>query len=118
LHRPKILRQQAERLLSDPRSRQFINAFLDYWLDLRLIAGTSPDEQLYPDYQLADLLVESMIEETQLFFSELVKRNLAVTNLVALIFDAERAARDHYGIPCGGVGLHAVPCWSGVRGAS
>jgi len=67
LHRPKILRQQAERLLSDPRSRQFINAFLDYWLDLRLIAGTSPDEQLYPDYQLDDLLVESMIEETQLF---------------------------------------------------
>ena len=60
-----MLDRQTERLLNDPRSRQFVDAFLDYWLDLRLIAGTAPDAELYPDYQLDDLLVESVIGETQ-----------------------------------------------------
>ena len=99
LHRPAVLSKQTDRLLDDPRSRRFVNAFLDYWLDLRLIAGTAPDEQLYPEYQLDDLLLESMTGETQLFFAELVKRNLSVTNIVASDFSVlnERLAT-HYGI--------------------
>ncbi len=111
LHRPEILKSETNRLLEDPRSRRFVNAFLDYWLDLRLISGTAPDEQLYPDYQLDDLLVESMIGETQLFFAELLKRNLGVTNLVTSDFAVlnERLAM-HYGIPgVEGVGLRPVP---------
>jgi hypothetical protein len=100
LHRPKVLRAQTDRLLNDPKSRRFVNAFLNYWLDLRLIEGTAPDVELYPDYQLDDLLVESMIGETQEFFSELIQRNLGVTNLVASDFGMlnERLAT-HYGIP-------------------
>ncbi len=100
LHQPDILRKQTERLLNDPKSRRFVDAFLDYWLDLRLIAGTAPDEQLYPDYQLDDLLVESMIAETQLFFADMLKRNLAITHLVASDFAMlnDRLAT-HYGIP-------------------
>lgn len=99
LHRPKVLREQTERMLKDPRSQRFIDAFLDYWLDLRFIEGVAPDVELYPEYQLDDLLVESMIGETQLFFGELVKRNLGVTNLVDSDFAVlnERMAR-HYGI--------------------
>jgi hypothetical protein len=102
LRKPKILRAQTERLLNDPRSRQFVNAFLDYWLDLRAVSGVAPDEMLYPDYQLDDYLAESMVEETQLFFSELLQRNLGVTNLVSADFAIlnERMAK-HYGI--GGV---------------
>jgi hypothetical protein len=105
LHRPAVLRQQTERLLDDPRSQQFVDAFLDYWLDLRLIAGVDPDAELYPDYQLDDLLVESMIGETQLFFEELVKQNLGITNLVSSDFAVlnERLA-NHYGIS----GVHGV----------
>jgi hypothetical protein len=100
LHRPKVLRAQTERLLIDPKARQFVNAFLDYWLELRAIAGAAPDEELYPDYQLDDHLAESMIEETQLFFAELLKQNLNVTNLVNSDFAMlnERLAK-HYGIP-------------------
>jgi hypothetical protein len=99
LHQPKTLRAQTERLLDDPRSRQFINAFLDYWLELRTISGTAPDEELYPDYQLDDHLAESMIDETQLYFAELLKGNLNVTNLVASDFAMinERLAK-HYRI--------------------
>ncbi len=76
LHRPETLRAQTERLLNDPRSDRFVGAFLDYWLDLRLITGVDPDAELYPEYQLDDLLVESMIGETQMFFRELLRRNL------------------------------------------
>lgn len=99
LHQSKVLRQQTERLLNDPRASRFVDSFLDYWLDLRLIAGTAPDEELYPDYQLDDLLAESMIGESQMFFSELIKRDLGVTNLAASDFAIlnERLA-SHYGI--------------------
>jgi hypothetical protein len=99
LHRPAVLRQQTERLLDDPRSQRFVDAFLDYWLDLRLIEGVDPDAELYPEYQLDDLLVESMIGETQMFFDELIKRNLGITNLVSSDFAVlnERLAQ-HYGI--------------------
>jgi hypothetical protein len=87
-------------MLNDPKSRRFVDAFLNYWLDLRLIEGTAPDVELYPEYQLDDLLVESMISESQLFFSELIKSNLGVTNLVASDFAVlnERLATQ-YGIP-------------------
>jgi hypothetical protein len=100
LHRRSILRAETERMLNDPRSRRFINAFLDYWLDLRAISGAAPDEELYPDYQLDDYLAESMIDETQLFFGELLKNNLHITNLVSSDFAIlnERMAA-HYKIP-------------------
>ena len=111
LHESDTLRRQTDRMLNDPRSRRFIDGFLDYWLDLRLIEGTSPDEELYPDYQLDDLLVESMIGETQLFFEEMVRNNLGTANLVNSEFAIlnERLAT-HYGIAgVEGVGLKRVP---------
>ncbi len=119
LHEPEVLRAQTERLLNDPRSRRFVDAFLDYWLDLRRIAGTAPDEELYPDYQLDDLLAESMEAETQCFFSELLRRDLSVTNLVHARFAMlnERLAT-HYGIPgVKGVAIRRVDLEKGaVRG--
>jgi hypothetical protein len=99
LHKPEVLGKEVDRLLNDPHSQQFVDAFLDYWLDLRLISGTAPDEELYPDYQLDDLLSESMIAETQGFFTELVRGDLGIQNLVNSDFAIlnERLAR-HYGI--------------------
>lgn len=82
LHKPEVLLAQTDRLLADPRSRQFVEAFLDYWLDLRKTDNTSPDADLYPDYYLDDLLVESSIQETRDFFSELIAKDLPARNLV------------------------------------
>ena len=110
LHRPAVLREQTERLLNDPRSDRFVADFLDYWLDLRLITGVDPDAELYPEYQLDDLLIESMIGETQGFFRELVRRNLGITNLVTsdfVVLNSRLAT--HYGIAgIPGVDLHPV----------
>jgi hypothetical protein len=111
LHKPGVLRGQTERLLSHPKSRQFVDAFLDYWLDLRRMLATAPDANLYGDYYLDDLLTESAQAETQLFFAELLRNNLPARNLVASDFAMlnERLAA-HYGLPpVQGVALRRTP---------
>ncbi len=119
LHAPEALRTQAERLLSDSKSNRFVDAFLDYWLDLRKIVATAPDASLYPDYYLDDLLSESAEHETQLFFAELLKGNLPASNIVSSDFAMlnERLAA-HYGIAgVEGVALRRVRLPEGsVRG--
>ena len=101
LHDPEVLRGQADRLLDDPKSRRFVDAFLDYWLDLRKIGATSPDATLYPDYYLDDLLAESAVEETRRLLRRAAHGDLPARNLVASDFtilnerlaDALRPAR-------------------------
>ena len=81
-----VLRAQVERMLGDAKAQRFVSAFLDYWVDLRKVSNTSPDELLYPDYYLDDLLVESAEAETRAFFAELLRGNLPARNLVASNF--------------------------------
>ncbi|MFN3326674.1 MAG: DUF1592 domain-containing protein [Bryobacteraceae bacterium] len=110
IRRPAVLRAQANRLLDHPRARAFIDAFLDYWLDLRKLNDTTPDQTLYPDYYLDDLLTESALIETQLFFEHLVRRNLPARNIVQSDFTMlnSHLAR-HYGLPpVAGVALRKV----------
>jgi hypothetical protein len=119
LSRPSGVRAQALRLLEDPRSHRFVEAFLDSWLDLRVLADTAPDEQLYPDYQLDDLLVESMAAETQAFFAELLRDNAGVVALVDADFVmVNNRLATHYGLDgVDGVSVRRVKVPSGsVRG--
>jgi mono/diheme cytochrome c family protein len=99
LRKPAVLRAQMDRLLSDPKSQRFINSFLDYWLDLRKVNITSPDELLYNDYYLDDHLVESATAETRAFFAELIRGDLPARNVIASDFVTinERLAA-HYGL--------------------
>ena len=110
LHQPAVLRAQVDRMLNDPKSERFVDAFLDYWLDLRKIVNTAPDSSLYPDYYLDDLLTESAEQETHLFFTDLIRRNLPSSNIVSSDFTYlnERLAK-HYDIPgVSGVALRRV----------
>jgi hypothetical protein len=97
LSRPEQLRAQVERLLNDPKAQAFIQNFLAQWLDLRLIDFTMPDRKLYPEYD--DALRKSMVEETELFFAEVLKKDLSLVNFVDSDFAMlnERLAQ-HYGI--------------------
>lgn len=89
-----------DRMLDDARRERFVNAFLDYWLDLRDINANTPDAELYPEYYLDELLTESSIRETRMFFGELIDKDLPVRNLVDadFAFVNERLA-EHYGLP-------------------
>ncbi len=100
LHRPEVLRRETRRLLDDPRSRRFVDAFTDYWLDLRKIDDTSPSATIYNDYELDEPLKLAALDETQLFFAELLRKDLPARNIIASDFTwlNERLAR-HYGIP-------------------
>jgi len=99
LQQPDTLKKETERLLGDKRSRRFVNAFLDYWLDLRDILANSPDAELYPDYYLDEMLTESSVLETRMFFEELIQSNLPASALIDsdFTFVNERLAQ-HYGI--------------------
>ena len=99
LHEPDILQAQTERLLNDRKSKRFVEAFTDYWLDLRKIDDTSPSSTLYSDYELDDTLKTAAVEETRLFVEELVRKDLPARNIVEsdFTFLNERLAA-HYGI--------------------
>lgn len=92
------LHQQVERMLNDPRSQAFVSDFVGQWLNLRDINFTMPGHLLYPEYD--EMLKESMVRETELFFAEVLTHDLSVTNFVASDFSMlnGRLAR-HYGIP-------------------
>jgi hypothetical protein len=106
LSKSDVLRAQSYRLLADPKSRRFVEAFTDYWLDLRKIDDTSPSTTLYNDYELDDPLKMAAIEETRQFFAELLRANRPSREIVDsdFTFLNERLA-DHYGIK-GVSGVH------------
>lgn len=98
LKQPAKLREQVERMLSNPKSAAFTQNFAGQWLGMRSIDATTPDPTLYPEYD--DILKEGMVKEVLLFFAEVLKNDLSVTNFAASDFTMlnERLAR-HYGIP-------------------
>ena len=77
---PAELRKQVDRMLNDPKAERFLENFLGQWLDLRLIDFTSPDSELYPEFD--SLLKWSMVEETKAFFRELMTDDLSVSNII------------------------------------
>ncbi len=100
LTRPDVLRAETERLLNNAKSRRFVEAFLDYWIDLRKIEDSTPSTTLYNDYYLDDALTEAAVGESQLYFADMVQRDLPAQNIVAskYTFLNERLAQ-HYNVP-------------------
>ena len=98
LHEPAVLHAQVERMLGDAKAKAFTANFTGQWLSLRAIDATLPDRTLYREYD--DMLKTAMLKETSLFFDEVLKRDLPLTNFVAsdFTFLNERLAK-HYGIP-------------------
>lgn len=74
------LRAQTERLLSHANAERFTKNFTGQWLNLREIDFTTPDRQLYPEFN--DGLKHASLKETELFFEEVLKRNLSVNNFI------------------------------------
>lgn len=104
-----VLREQVERMLNSPKARQFAENFCGQWLGLRDIDFTAPDHRLYPEFDEA--LKVAMLAESHLFFDELLKSDLGVTNVIAsdFTFVNSRLAR-HYGLPdVHGMEMRRVP---------
>ncbi len=99
LHLPDVLSAETDRMLDDPKAARFVEAFLDYWLDLRRSDETSPSTTLYSDYAVDDNLVESALAETRLYFADLLANDRPARNIVDsdYTFLNDRLAA-HYGI--------------------
>ncbi|WP_231756321.1 DUF1592 domain-containing protein [Lignipirellula cremea] len=80
LSQPETLLAQVDRLLADSRSDRFIEHFLDEWLELKKIDFTTPDPQLYPEFD--PWLRDSMLAETRAYFRKLLSENRSVDFLV------------------------------------
>jgi hypothetical protein len=98
LKEPATLRAQVDRLLKSPKAAAFTENFTGQWLRLREIDFTEPSHLLYPEFD--DMLKVSMLREVHLFFDELLRHDLSLTNFLASDFSMlnGRLAR-HYGIP-------------------
>ena len=98
LRQPSVLQAQVERMLNDPKVGAFTENFIGQWLSLRAIDATLPDRKLYPEYD--EILRSALIKEPALFFEEVLRKNLSLTNFVTsdFTFANARLAR-HYGIP-------------------
>ncbi len=80
LSQPATLRAQVARMLADTRSERFIEHFLDEWLDLKKMDFTTPDPNLYPEFD--PWLRHSMLAESRAYFRKLLTQNLGVRELV------------------------------------
>ena len=98
LHQHDVLEQQVKRMLADSRSDALVDNFAEQWLFLRNLKNSSPDPQIFPDFD--DNLRQAMREETKLFFQSVVREDRSVMDLLNAdyTFVNERLAR-HYGIP-------------------
>ena len=98
LSRTRTLRDQAKRMLADPRSEALATRFASLWLRLQDLDKVQPDAFWFPNYSFQ--LMDAMRRETQTFFYHLVQENRSVLELYSAdySFMNERLA-NHYGIP-------------------
>ena len=85
-------------MLADDRSDALVDNFAEQWLFLRNLKNSSPDEQIFPDFD--DNLRQAMRQETKLFFQSVMREDRSAMDLLTAdyTFVNERLAR-HYGIP-------------------
>jgi hypothetical protein len=95
--KPKVLRQQIDRMLGDAKSDAFVTNFAGQWLGLRDVGANPPAADLYPQYDRH--LETSMVGESEAFFAEILRKDLDALNFVKSDFVVinERLAR-FYGI--------------------
>lgn len=96
---PAELKQQVLRLLRDERAEEFVNGFLDSWLNLRAIGDLPPPRKAAWEYYARNLPV-SMKQEARLFFSHLLKNNGSVKDFLDADYTfVDKNLAGLYGLP-------------------
>ena len=98
LHDPKVLQQQVQRMIADPRSDEFIENFTGQWLNVRGLAASEPVVGLFPNFD--STLRDAYRREMELFFGSIIHEDRSILELLTAdyTFVNERLAK-HYGIP-------------------
>jgi hypothetical protein len=92
LREPTVLAAQVKRMLADPRSRRFVQNFVEQWLGL--------DRMNSVTHVTDSALREAMLEEPKAFFDEVLKQNRSIMDFIDSDYAMlnERLAT-HYRIP-------------------
>jgi Protein of unknown function (DUF1592)/Protein of unknown function (DUF1588)/Protein of unknown function (DUF1587)/Protein of unknown function (DUF1595)/Protein of unknown function (DUF1585)/Cytochrome C oxidase, cbb3-type, subunit III len=98
LHRPEVLEREVRRMLRDSKSEALSTNFASEWLHLQNLKEVDPDGVLFPNFTRN--LAISMLRETQMLFSSIMRDDRDVKDLLTAnyTFVDEVLAR-HYGIP-------------------
>ncbi|MEK6234762.1 MAG: DUF1592 domain-containing protein, partial [Planctomycetales bacterium] len=82
LQDPDARREQAARMLKDPRSSRFARDFTHQWLDLHKLPAIAPNKHLFPEKEFTPELHQEMGLEPIEFFKVLLRENLGVENFI------------------------------------
>jgi hypothetical protein len=95
---PSELERQVRRMLASPKAHALVDNFAGQWLYLRNLKSTSPDQNVFPDFD--DNLRQAFRTETEMFFESIMREDRSVLDFLDAdyTFVNERLAR-HYGIP-------------------
>jgi hypothetical protein len=94
---PGVIETQVRRMLADPKARALADNFATQWLNIRGLAGFSPDPKRFPSYTPA--LRQAMQRETELFFLHVLREDRSILDFLDAdyTFANETLAR-HYGL--------------------
>ncbi|MBC8291322.1 MAG: DUF1592 domain-containing protein, partial [Planctomycetes bacterium] len=97
LSKPETLKMEVRRLLNSDRSQEFAKRFTDQWLDLEGLDRVAINPEFYPQFN--NQLKTEMRNQTQAFFSEILKSDLSCLNLLESDWTMlNRPLGRHYGI--------------------
>ena len=80
LHKPRVLKAQVARLLTDPRSRALFDGFGAQWLGIGNLREKTFDPVAFPE--MTGELRSAMYDEVRLLFESIVRENQDVANLI------------------------------------
>jgi hypothetical protein len=81
LLKPAVLLRETRRLLADGRAQNFVNGFLDSWLNLRSLGDMPPDRDAFEVFYAKDLQ-NAMRRETQMMTRHMLDRNEPLTRFL------------------------------------
>jgi hypothetical protein len=81
---PDELRRVSADMLKDERAWQFVDQFVDQWLDVAAVDRVAVDPELYPQWD--DKLKASVREEPKHFFAEVLHQRLSALNFLDSAF--------------------------------
>ena len=97
LRKATVLASQIDRMIDDPRSKNFSHSFMAQWMDLARFDQIAINNKKFP---LFDKSIRSAVKQEPLeFFHTLLKENLSLTNLLDSDFTVINSGlAHHYGL--------------------
>jgi hypothetical protein len=92
------LRDEVDRMLQDEKAQALVDNFAGQWLRIRALEDHVPDYQAFPEWD--DALKNAMREEARLFFSEFLRGDAPLSELLLTDFTyLDDRLASHYGLP-------------------